>query len=108
MKVVINRCFGGFDLSTEAHALIAKRKGWQHACDDYDNDYWYNANSKPVYSSDLERTDSDLVEVVEELGSKANGTHADLKIVTVPDDVNWYIDDYDGMEIVNEKHRSWS
>jgi len=107
MKIVINRCFGGFNLSEEAHAFIAKRKGWQHACDDWDNDYWYSEPGKPVYSSDLSRNDSDLVAAVEELGAGANGRYAELKIVNVPDEVDWHISEYDGLEEVHECHRSW-
>jgi len=108
MKIVINRDYGGFGLSEEAHAFIAKRKGWTHACDDWDNDYWYSEPGKPVHSSDLLRNDPDLVAAVETLGENANGRYADLKIVTVPDNVDWYINEYDGLEKVYEKHRSWS
>jgi len=108
MKIVINRDYGGFGLSEEAHAFIAKRKGWTHACDDWDNDYWYSEPGKAVYSSDLLRYDPDLVAAVETLGADANGRYADLKIVTVPDNVDWYIHEYDGLEEVCEKHRSWS
>lgn len=108
MKIVINRDYGGFGLSDEAHAFIAKRKGWTHACSDYNIDYWYSEPGKPVYSSQLSRTDPDLVAAVETLGANANGRYADLKIVEVPDNVDWYIDEYDGLEEVCEKHRSWS
>ena len=48
-----------------------------------------------------------LVEVVEKLGSAANGSHASLKIVEIPENVEWEIDEYDGMEHVAEKHRTW-
>ena len=54
------------------------------------------------------RADPLLVQVVEELGDKANGSHAKLKIVEIPDGVKWEIDQYDGMESVDEVHRSWS
>ena len=108
MKIVINRCFGGFGLSSRAHALIAKRKGWQHACDDWDKDYWYSSPGKAVYESYLKRDDSDLVAVVEELGIDADGRYAELKIVDVPDGVDWYISEYDGLEEIHERHRSWS
>ena len=57
--------------------------------------------------SDIERDDPALIETIEELGSRANGNYAALSVVEVPDDVEWYIHDYDGMEQVNEKHRSW-
>jgi hypothetical protein len=60
------------------------------------------------HDSDLERNDPVLVQVVEELGEDANGAHAELKIVEIPDDVEWQIDEYDGVEWVAEKHRTWS
>lgn len=49
-----------------------------------------------------------LVRVVQELGDKASGKYAELKIVEIPDDVDWEIDEYDGNEKINEKHRSWN
>ena len=44
-KIVINSDYGGFDLSDEAYSFIAKRKGWQHACDDYDHSYFVVASN---------------------------------------------------------------
>ena len=91
MKVVINTCFGGFGLSDEALAR-------------------YNelADTKLETYYGIERNDPFLVQVVEELGAKANDTFADLKIVDIPDDVEWYIHEYDGLESVYEQHRTWS
>lgn len=108
MKVVINRCWGGFDLSFEAYKLVAERKGWLHAVDDWENDYWIISSNVHSVASDLDRNDPDLIAVVEQLGNKANGDHSELKIVNIPDDVDWYIHDYDGMEKVHEHHREWS
>jgi hypothetical protein len=48
-----------------------------------------------------------LIQVVEEMGGMANGSFASLKIVEIPNDVNWYIEDYDGHEWVAERHRTW-
>jgi hypothetical protein len=45
--------------------------------------------------------------MVEE-GVNLDGQFSELKIVEVPDDVNWYIEEYDGMEHVAERHRTWS
>ena len=56
---------------------------------------------------DLNRSDPDLVAVVEEIGKPASGRHANLKVVEVPDDVEWVVEEYDGMEWVSETHRTW-
>ncbi len=59
--------------------------------------------------SDISRNDPHLIATVEALGSeKASGKCAELKIVEIPDDVEWQIGEYDGMETVEESHRSWS
>jgi hypothetical protein len=49
-----------------------------------------------------------VIRVIEELGAEANGRCASLKVVEIPDDVEWEIDEYDGWEHVAEKHRTWS
>ena len=93
MKVVINTDFGGFGLSDEALALYAEKKG------------------KPVdevYDFEIPRDDLVLVWVVEHLGEKANGWAAELDIVEIPEDVDWYVEEYDGVEHVAERHRTWS
>ena len=91
-KVVINTCFGGFGLSELALVTIAERKRVKVA--DFS-----------VY--DLDRDDYDLVTVVEGLGDKANGSHAKLKVVEIPADVAWQIEEYDGSEHIAEQHRIW-
>lgn len=42
------------------------------------------------------------------VSDKASGGFASLKIVEIPDDVEWEICEYDGLEWVAEKHRKWS
>jgi len=54
-----------------------------------------------------DRTDKLLIQVIKELGEKANGSCANLKIIEIPDDVDWEINEYDGFESIHEKHRSW-
>lgn len=49
-----------------------------------------------------------MVAAVKALGAKANGTYSELKVVEVPDDVEWHIHEYDGAEHVAENHRTWS
>ena len=65
-------------------------------------------SKQTFHDRDLARDDPYLVQVVEELGERANGRHADLKIVEIPAEVDWEIDEYDGNETVAEKHRTWS
>lgn len=59
------------------------------------------------YAGEVNRNDPDLVAVVEELGIDADGRHATLKVVEIPDDIDWEIDEYDGLEEVHEVHRIW-
>lgn len=93
MKYVINNCYGGFSLSKEAFALYRQYRGIAKEVEDY--------------AIDIERNDSALVRVVEEMGKESWGDFAELKIVEVPSDVEVYVDEYDGMESIHEVHRSW-
>lgn len=54
-----------------------------------------------------ERTNPLLVQVVEELGKMANGSHAKLKVVEIPDGTEWELSEYDGVEHVSQKHQTW-
>ena len=47
-------------------------------------------------------------EIVEYLGEDADNKFSELKIVELPNDVEWRIHEYDGMESVAEIHRTWS
>lgn len=55
----------------------------------------------------MNRSDKDLIVVVKELGKKADGYCAELKIVKIPDGVDYTIEEYDGLEHIAEKHRTW-
>lgn len=91
-KIVINACHGGFGLSETAKLLYTELAG----------------RSVARYRWETERADPYLIEVVERLGRAASGTYARLKVVEIPDDVEWTIHDYDGLEWVAEAHRTWS
>jgi len=64
-------------------------------------------SEQTIYERDIERHDPALVQAVEELGELANGKHAELAIVEIPDDVEYTIEEYDGNEHVAEAHRTW-
>lgn len=91
MKIVINTCYGGFGLSKEALVLYSERSGLVNICD-----------------QDIKRNDPILVEVVEQLGEDAGHCFAELKVVEIPGDVQWQIQEYDGNEWIAEKHRTWN
>jgi hypothetical protein len=122
MKVAINTCFGGFSLSEAAFEKLLTRLGieFEKAKDDtykslgithyyrkgmVDQDEGYLS----PYDFTHNRASEDLIAVIEEMGvEKASGKYAELKIVEIPDDVKWHIDEYDGIEHVAENHRTWS
>ena len=87
MKIVINREFGGFSLTDEMIEYVGYKKG-----NKWDRDYEHD------------RTDPKLIEYIENTPVEKHGS---LKIVEIPDDVDWIIENYDGEEWISEKHRTW-
>jgi len=119
-KVVVNACYGGFSLSDEAVIRYAEIKGmnlikitstYGEGENSYTSEHFaidgIDDGDHYFYHGDIDRDDPILVQVVEELGRKADGDFASLRIADVPNDVKWYIDEYDGIETVREEHRSW-
>jgi hypothetical protein len=64
--------------------------------------------SQVLLDHDIPRDDSKLIECVETMSAAADGSHAQLKIVEIPDDVDFTIEEYDGQEHIAEKHWTWS
>jgi len=81
---------GGFGLTEIALEEYKKRKGIT------DPDFYYY---------DIPRDCPVLVEMVE--GGGVDSNYSSLKVVEIPDDVEWYIEEYDGLEHVAERHRTW-
>ena len=90
-KIVINTDFGGFNLTEKDFMEYKVRANIT------DEDFWW---------WDIYRDDPILVQLVEELTEK--NLQGALKVVSIPDDVEWEIHDYDGIESIHEKHRVWS
>lgn len=159
MKIVINKCFGGFGLSPLAVKRIADLQGREcyfftnrgpdgeldfgkhhpvsmeqaakerHMWSAFDipnpdetllsQENWHSMTDEEKQASnedydnhsidhrDIKRDDHFLIQVVEELGEAANSHFAELKVVEIPDGVDWEIDEYDGSEHIAEKHRTW-
>lgn len=90
MKIVVNQSHGIFKLSQQAEDLLKERN--------------YDYNHVETW-----RTDPILISVIEDLGSeKVSGEWARIKIIEIPDDVDWQIGEYDGIEWIEEKHRTWN
>lgn len=86
-KVVINKCYGEFELSAAGRAFM-EAKGHDPR-------------------APFTRDNPTLVACVEELGDLASGRYVKLRIVEIPEDVNWVIKEHDGMEHIAEIHRTW-
>jgi hypothetical protein len=80
MKLVINATYGGYRLSETAQRFLGPE------------------------ARQMPRDDPRLVQYVEKFGADYDSC---LRVMEIPDDVNWYIDDYDGYETVREG-RTWT
>lgn len=133
MKVVINKCYGGYSLSPlavkrlaelqnkECYFFIGFKEYTPVSIEKIGRSLFWTAFDVPhpnvskkgwyekhcLASRPENRTDPLLIQVVEELGDKANGACAELRIVEIPDRVEWEIDEYDGIESIHETHQVW-
>jgi hypothetical protein len=112
-KIVINKSYEQFCVSHKAF-LRLRELGQQEALQEADlGAYWPEAAGLREPSLNqcgklIPRDDAKLVRVVEELHAEANGHCAELKVVAIPDEVQWEIAKTDGVEHVSEVHRTWS
>ena len=132
MKVVINNCYGGFELSEKARKRIFEI-GCEHTKKITDIEYFGDPEKTEgekiksckftetprkdgmVIVDEHECTDEDpkrrscpvLIKVIEEMKKEANGNCARLEIIEIPDEVDFIIQEYDGLEWIAEKHRIW-
>jgi len=97
IKAVFNRDYGGFGLSEDGKQRMVEL-GYQRKGDD-----------PPDIDYRVSRHDPYLVQAVEELGDKANGSHAKLSITTIPEVFqNYYlVRDYDGEEWLEIDYTGW-
>jgi len=123
-KIVINTQHGGFGLSQKAIQKLIDEHGYEKTKvkdGEYENPEAEIVSDEGVFQDkekteaflmntyvDSLRAEPSLVQVVEELDEEeASGRHSDLKVVEVPDDVDWKIVNREGVEHVAEKHRTW-
>lgn len=136
-KVILNKCYGGFQVSDKAYQLYAKKKGlelFKYDMEFRDKRFFYKKSTKQdnlfstyftkdfgeggeisnedykryhLYLKTENREDPILIEVVEELGKEASDSCGNLIVVEIPKDLEYVIDDYDGIEILHEKVQEW-
>lgn len=115
MKVVIGRG-SGFSLSRaaaerlrdEGHPLaikeFAERAEWAKT----DDSYLPGGHMDEHRLYMISRDDPALVRVVEEMGEAAWGDSSELKVIEIPDGIEWDVyESESGPEWVAEKHRTW-
>lgn len=79
MKIVINKCFGGFSVNDKIVKML---------------------NLESRYDLEDDRTNAKLIELIES-GEDVNGDYSNLAVVEIPDDATDYkINEYDGYESV--------
>ena len=101
--IVINKCYGGFNLSDAAIVRLAElgspyvrkmtEEEREHAV--------FNDSGYLFQSWDIPRHDKLLIQVINELGAEAaSGTCSELKVLTIPGHL-YKIEEYDGLEHVD-------
>ena len=117
VKVAVNKEHGGFSISQEVVDIL-KRKGVK--CQFYEGEissffnpkeYGYHIRNETFFLDkslpyDAHRAFPPLIEAIEE-AKDPNGKFAKIEIIDIPDDIEWYIDDYDGYETIRESHKTW-
>lgn len=113
--VVYNDCFGGFGLSDEAIIRYHELKGvpiYNIKTESFSFFFYEDLNGRSIaqmqedgvkkfHCWEIDRHDPILVQVVQELGEKANGDFAKLTIHQICGN-RYRIGDYDGQETVIE------
>jgi hypothetical protein len=104
MKIVLNECYGGFGISDQAVELYANKKGLAlEKTGESSLGTEYSIDGKRFhYQFEISREDPIFVEVVEELGEKANGFASELIVVEIPEGCEYSIHEYDGAECIDQ------
>ena len=117
MKIVINKSFGDFRLSEECVKYMAEL-GSPEATEILNSNkiaverhpgFEFFGSAKlcgDEHSEEFIRRSKSLFKAIDELGEKCNTEFCKLKIVEVPDDLKWHIEQEDGCgEMIVENSR---
>lgn len=101
MKIAINKCYGGFSVSEDVYDALGIK---------WDNYGFLTNDNFGIESDDYLkwRSHPKLIQAIESIGEdKASGSLAKIRIIDIPNGIEWDLDEYDGIESVHEQHRSW-
>ena len=134
MKVILNKCYGGFHPSHEAYRFYAAKKGLGlyayelgpdlrcHRAKDLSSRFltYFTKDQGDVIDGSREaswddhlyldstyREDPTLIAAVETLGPAASSYLSKLVVVEIPDGMEYVIDDYDGVETLHQRVEEW-
>jgi len=104
MEIVINKCYGGFGISEAVIKELGTLGTKMHFYGMLANeDFGIEDGNEGAY-----RADPRLIAAVKKIGlENSSGPYAELEIACIPDEVEWEICEYDGMESIREVSRVW-
>jgi len=111
-RVLINRCYGGFQVSNEGVILYEKKLGntLYEAPNKWGEQELFTdpeCKNKHYFFGEEHRDEKTLLEVFDELGSeKFSADFSKIVVDEIPNDMEWYISEYDGMERIEECNES--
>jgi len=96
-------------IPAEERTGLIDQKNWSTFTDEERRQSNQLFSKYTISSRDFDRTDPILVQVVEELGSKADGSCAELTIETLEKGTLYRINEYDGYESIETNNDiTWS
>jgi len=108
MKVVINDCYGGYGISFDAMLDLVRIKGLDYAVVVDESEKVIQVEGRNYYHWDIDRADKDLIQLLEEKGNEyVSDSCAQLKVIEIPDGIEYVILEFDGTERIVEKGRVW-
>lgn len=133
MKIAINTSKGAFNLSHTALMEYSKRKGFElypfiaeatidgRVCVPYSGQKysWVYYSLSPIEKNDkffpkvfdistIKRNDKDLIDIISELGERQSSCgDSTIKVIDVPDNLDFVVESCNGEEWVSEKHKIW-
>lgn len=111
MKVIINTEYGGLNLSHAAVLRYGQLKGlYIYRTPEKLDEYFFDREMQERWDlDDIEREDPALIQVIEEMGEKAETEFGKFKIIEIPDGVKFWVEEFEpNGETISEQHRWWN